>query len=50
MKQNKPNEYAIIDLENYERLTANSRKLDTLLFYIDKSTKYSISKKRFSHC
>ena len=50
MKQNEPNEYAMIDLERYEHLIADKQNLNTLLFLIYQSTKYSNSKKRFSNC
>lgn len=45
MKQNEPNEYAMIDLERYEHLIADKQNLNTLLFLIYQSTKYSNSKK-----
>ena len=35
----------MIDLERFESLTVNNRKLDKLLFFINKSTKYSNSEK-----
>ena len=41
MKQNEPNEYAMIDLKRYERLIADEQKLDELLCLINKSTKYN---------
>ncbi|HAN58657.1 MAG TPA: hypothetical protein DCQ45_06680 [Erysipelotrichaceae bacterium] len=45
MKQNESNEYAMIDLERYEHLIADKQNLNTLLFLIYQSTKYSNSKK-----